>query len=396
MKRIVAIISLCALLPIGGAAAQPSTGADVLLVPSGPLYAEPVGNGADIMLQNLILANRGRDPVEIVTLEVEFTGSGESRSTHRIAIPTLVNNSRELAGMAAQGMGPLVGAQLLDSRGAAAFGGENARLSTDARLETGELLAGTARYYALPFVPETIRIAATYRAADGGERMATVVSPVAVRPARLGYTLPLAGIWNMRGLAGARSHHRRIPSNEFAVDFFRLGTDGAISAGDNLVATNSFGYGAPVLAAADGTVVAVNADETQDRTVYGLREGETRETAGRRIQQYRMARMAEDFRGALAGNLITIRHEFPDGRVEYSNYGHLAAGSVRVAVGDRVTRGQEIARVGDTGDSSVVHLHFQLNAGPDPFFSRSLPVRFDNMRETFGGQDAGIFVTSTD
>ena len=108
-----------------------------------------------------------------------------------------------------------------------------------------------------------------------------------------------------------------------------------------------------------------------------------------------MQRMASDFRRALAGNQVTIRHRFEDGRVEYSSYGHLAAGSIRVAVGDRVARGDAIAAVGDTGDSAAVHLHFQLNAGADPFFSRSLPVRFDDMRETFGGQDAGIFVSGS-
>ncbi|MGZ8361959.1 MAG: M23 family metallopeptidase [Allosphingosinicella sp.] len=388
------LIALAA-APLIPAAGQPE-GPSVQIVPAQPLYAEPLGSGADLMLQDIVLANPGPAPVEVRSIRIQFTQADRARTSHEIDVGEFVASSQELAGMASQGMAPLVAGQLLDERGAAAFGGAGASFSTDARLDGGELLVATSRYFALPYAPDGLRIEVAYTMADGHERTAAASSPIVVRPARLGYTLPVRGPWNMRGLAGARSHHRRIASNEFALDFFRLGANGAISDGDSLVAENSFGYGEPVLAAADGEVVAVIADETQDRTVYTVRAGETRETAGRRIQQYQMARMGGDFRGALAGNLITLRHDFPDGRVEYSSYGHLAAGSVRVAVGDRVTRGQLIGGVGDTGDSSVVHLHFQLNAGPDPFFSRSLPVRFDNMRETFGGQDAGIFITTAE
>jgi len=41
-------------------------------------------------------------------------------------------------------------------------------------------------------------------------------------------------------------------------------------------------------------------------------------------------------------------------------YGHLKQGSLKVKVGDRVTRGQELALVGNSGRSVVPHLHFVL------------------------------------
>jgi murein DD-endopeptidase MepM/ murein hydrolase activator NlpD len=105
-----------------------------------------------------------------------------------------------------------------------------------------------------------------------------------------------------------------------------------------------------------------------------------------------MQRVKEDFVGALAGNLITIRHVGANGAVEYSNYAHLKAGSVRVKPGQLVASGEIIGEVGDTGDSSAVHLHFQVNEGPNAFFSRSIPFDFSDMEETYEGQDPGLFV----
>ena len=44
----------------------------------------------------------------------------------------------------------------------------------------------------------------------------------------------------------------------------------------------------------------------------------------------------------------------------YAMYAHLQPGSIRVKVGDHVTPGQVIGLVGNTGNSSEPHLHFQL------------------------------------
>jgi murein DD-endopeptidase MepM/ murein hydrolase activator NlpD len=106
-----------------------------------------------------------------------------------------------------------------------------------------------------------------------------------------------------------------------------------------------------------------------------------------------MVTMRKNFRAANAGNLVTIRHE-KDGVIEYSSYGHLKAGSVRLKVGDLVTPGDVVGEVGDTGDSNAVHLHFQLNAGADAFMSKSLPVSFANMHAVNGNDESGLLVTT--
>lgn len=54
------------------------------------------------------------------------------------------------------------------------------------------------------------------------------------------------------------------------------------------------------------------------------------------------------------GNLVIIRH--PDGRE--SRYGHLD--KINVAVGERVSAGQNIANSGSTGKSTGPHLHFEI------------------------------------
>jgi len=94
----------------------------------------------------------------------------------------------------------------------------------------------------------------------------------------------------------------------------------------------------------------------------------------------------DSFRGALAAamidqaNLVEILHN--DGTIAV--YAHLHWDSIRVRIGERVTRGQYIADSGSTGFSSGPHLHFAVirNSGTNDV---SLPVQFAG--------NAGTFVT---
>ena len=52
---------------------------------------------------------------------------------------------------------------------------------------------------------------------------------------------------------------------------------------------------------------------------------------------------------------MLIKHESG-----YALYAHLDTGSIRVKVGDKVQRGQIVGKVGNTGNSTGPHLHFQL------------------------------------
>lgn len=66
------------------------------------------------------------------------------------------------------------------------------------------------------------------------------------------------------------------------------------------------------------------------------------------------------------GNYVKIKHS----NGMYTFYAHLKCGSVAVKVGDRVTKGQVLGYMGNTGYSFGAHLHFEVrnanNAKIDP------------------------------
>ena len=62
-------------------------------------------------------------------------------------------------------------------------------------------------------------------------------------------------------------------------------------------------------------------------------------------------------------------------------------GSVRVKVGQRVTTGQPIGLLGNSGNTGGPHLHFGIYDGPGPLTSNSVP--FEVKRYTLQGQAGG-------
>ena len=83
------------------------------------------------------------------------------------------------------------------------------------------------------------------------------------------------------------------------------------------------------------------------------------------------------------GNSVTLDL----GNQRYAMYAHMQPGSIRVHVGDTVKPGQVIGLVGDTGNSIVPHLHFQVTDGPSSFASNGLPYEIQSFEIT--GKTAG-------
>ncbi len=177
------------------------------------------------------------------------------------------------------------------------------------------------------------------------------------------FSLPFAGRWTVLngGVDRATSHSWGLVSQRYAYDFVITGDEGR-TFGENGRSPQAYHcFGQPILAAADGQVVAVQKD----------------------IPDYAHAGSCWiDWRTPdLRGNYVIIQHD--DG--VYSLSAHLQQGSVIIAPGERVQQGQMIGLCGNSGHSTEPHLHFQVQDHPDFFRAVGLPIRFVH----FGAQEIG-------
>src|SRR6185436_1550675 len=187
------------------------------------------------------------------------------------------------------------------------------------------------------------------------------------------YWFPLQGTSYVAVAPDLESPHRWVVNQEFAVDVGVLGGNGRTHQGAGGRLSDYFGYGRDVLAVADGTVVtAVDGCVENDGRLR--QPGESSEDFQKRIVVEQNKLLAQGATATL-GCYVVIRH----GGGEHSDYVHLKPGSVRVRPGDAVKRGQPIGQLGHSGNSTEPHLHFQLTDGPDPLYSRGLPILFANV-----------------
>jgi Peptidase family M23 len=174
------------------------------------------------------------------------------------------------------------------------------------------------------------------------------------------------GTWYMsEGCCNDNTHHRRglAPINgqlavpqRFAIDFFKVSNRMQAWAGNPAKITSYFSYRQPVVAAAAGTVV-----DTED----GL-PNSTSLPHPPPIPPI----------GQTVGNHVTVRI----GPGLYVLYAHLDPGTVKVHIGEKVTRGEMLGLIGSSGNSTTPHLHFQIMTTPEFFPTDSPPYAFDRFR----------------
>ena len=192
--------------------------------------------------------------------------------------------------------------------------------------------------------------------------LAVSLAPALAPPrAAVAIDLPLEGEWAM--IAGGRStllsHHYRHPDVRNANDFARLVDGQAFVGKDPEHHASWLGFGEPVLAPANGTVVSAR-DDLAEEPVGALGEGE--------------------------GNAIVV--DIGGGR--YVVFEHLQQRSALVRAGQSVTRGQPIAAVGNTGGTLSPHLHLQIQDRPslDDDEVRTFPMVFEHTTLTRGGRES--------
>ena len=127
-----------------------------------------------------------------------------------------------------------------------------------------------------------------------------------------------------------------------------------------------FGWGRPIFSATAGTVVEAEDGWPERDPVHIARDLAILLKNARTIR----AKKTPDLR-ALSGNYIMI--EASNG---YVLYAHAQTGSIKVRPGDTVVPGQELAKVGHSGNSTAPHLHFQLMDHRDPWKAQGIPCCF--------------------
>lgn len=168
------------------------------------------------------------------------------------------------------------------------------------------------------------------------------------------------GTWYASEGCCDNTHHRRglAPINgglyvpqRFAVDWFRIGRNNQTWQGDPRKLSSYLSFRQPVLAAAAARVVDVQ-DGLRDNpppvppTIPPIQD--------------------------TVGNHVTL--EVSPG--VFLLYAHLEAGSLKVRDGDRVRPGQVLALIGNSGNSTTPHLHFQTMTTRDFFPTDSRPYVF--------------------
>ena len=173
------------------------------------------------------------------------------------------------------------------------------------------------------------------------------------RPSGIPFRLPLDGpvtvAWG--GSTSEVNYHVFLPDQRWAYDLV-VTQQGRTFRTDGLTPDDYYAYGLSVYAPAAGIVFAAH-DGEPDVAIGATRWG----LAG-------------------LGNHVGIEvapHE-------YLFIGHLRAGTVVVSAGDRVTAGQLLGHVGNSGNSSEPHVHLHLQDSTRPYFGEGIPFHFHGYR----------------
>lgn len=140
---------------------------------------------------------------------------------------------------------------------------------------------------------------------------------------------------------------------KFAIDFVQLDREHRVLNGPIEKLSSYAYYGVPVYSVGAGTVVRAE-DGAPEQVPGALPPGMTVNTAG--------------------GNNVVV--DLGNGR--FAVYAHLQPGSIRVKPGERVRRGDILGKLGNTGNTTNPHLHFQIADRPSVVAGNGLPFVIDD------------------
>lgn len=216
-------------------------------------------------------------------------------------------------------------------------------------------------------VPEYLKHSLRYQPQNKGNRSVIIEGTnVAIKnetPPILGAPLS-GGPWiAIYSSEWKRGHRRFIYAQEgrpfipgrFTIDFMKLNEEGMLFHGERDRIANWYGYGADVLAAADAVVFRVHGGVAESPTISGHINPPAEKAAG---------------------NYIILK--LKNGQFVF--YEHLKPGSILVEKGDYVKKGQVIAALGYTGQTTGPHLHFHVADRPSSLYAEGLPFVFEQFK----------------
>ncbi len=181
--------------------------------------------------------------------------------------------------------------------------------------------------------------------------------------------------WMAMETTGSLTHHflaqitvggvTRVPQR-YAQDWIYVDpVTGKAAAGNASLAKNYLGYGKEIYSVAGGTVVD---------TLDGLPDNEL-------IYSPPPATF-----GNAAGNYVIV----DIGNKKYACYAHMVNGSVRVKKGDTIREGQVLGRMGNSGNSDIPHLHFQVVTDTPSFLGAEGYPHVYRAFDMIGGVNLGL------
>ena len=132
-----------------------------------------------------------------------------------------------------------------------------------------------------------------------------------------------------------------------------------------------FGWAQPVYSPIEGRVVAAHDGWPDIMEINNLRDSFN-------AMFHTPRSNGNDFR-PLAGNHVIIQTD------QFSAVlAHLRNGSVKATEGQHVKAGDLLGEVGNSGNTTGPHLHFQLMKGDNPFTATGVPCRFRSYERYYG------------
>ena len=330
------------------------------------------------VIQNIAIINHAEDSIFIKEVEIIATQGGMEVQRLKVPENILIQSAQKFKAYQEQGILQYYDFQFQTNRYL-----NGVSFSKSTTLAKEEAIVITHRTMLFQTLPDEISV--VVKAQNHLEKSLSAEGTLKVinHKSKNQYYFPLKGTWIAYGAPSLISHHRWGSIQEFAFDLVKIGTNGTTYKEDGSKLTDYYGYGAPVYAIGSGKVVSIYDGATESNE--NLKQpNETTEEYLERSAKLQQELLAKGF-SYVMGNHVIIEHD----NGEYSHYLHLKNGSLNVNLGDYVKRGEHIAALGHSGNSTEPHLHFHVTDGPDMAYSRSIPVSFHNI-SLFPDDDTNI------